>query len=246
MSDRPLPAADVRAALRGAIPTDTSAQVVADDLIPGLIADRRGVRVLDLGCGRGDSIDAFRAADPEVRWTGADLPDSEELGKRSRGDATVVTFDGTALPFGDAAFDVVFCKQVLEHVERPAELYAEVARVLVPGGVFAGSTSQLEPYHGWSTGNPTPYGVKRALERVDLELELVRPGIDGLTLIARRLARGHPRFDRYWARRSPFNRFVDGASRLLGWDAEDRNAVKLLLCGQFVFVARRPWSAEGA
>lgn len=240
MSDRPLPAADVRAVLRGVLPTDASPQVLADQLVPGLIAGRHGVRVLDLGCGRGDSVDAFRAADPSVRWAGVDLPDSEELAKRRRDDADVATFDGTSLPFADGSFEIVFCKQVLEHVERPAELLPEVTRVLVPGGSFAGSTSQLEPYHGWSTQNPTPYGLRRMLERAGLELELVRPGIDGVTLIARRLSGMHPRFDRYWARASPLNRLIDGAGRALGWDAEDRNAVKLLLCGHYAFVARRP------
>jgi hypothetical protein len=50
----------------------------------------------------------------------------------------------------------------------------------------------------------------------------------------------HPHFDRYWARASPLNRLIDGAGRALGRDAEDRNAVKLLLCGHYVFVARRP------
>ena len=38
---------------------------------------------------------------------------------------------------------------------------------------------------------------------------------------------------------SPLNRLVDGAARVLGWDAEDRNAVKLLYCGHYAFVARR-------
>ena len=69
------------------------------------------------------------------------------------------------------------------------------------------------------------------------------PGIDGPTLIVRRLLRGPQCFDRYWAQRSPFNALVDGVARVTGWDAEDRNALKLLFCGQYSFVARR--SARG-
>jgi len=239
MSARRLPGADLRALLRPALSTTSSAQVQPEDLVPALLDGRRPAVVVDLGCGRGDSVDVFRAADPGGRWVGVDLEGSEGLAQRTRADAEVVVFDGVNLPFADGTVDVVFCKQVLEHVERPEPLLADVARVLAPGGVFAGSTSHLEPYHGYSIANITPYGLKRSLERAGLELEAVMPGVDGPTLIARRLL-GMPRwFDRWWGRRSPLNALIDGVARVTGWDAEDRNAIKLLLCGQYAFVARR-------
>jgi len=239
LSDRRLPGADLRALLRPAIPADVSPQVLADALVPGLLARApRGALVIDLGCGRGDSVDLFRAVDPSVRWLGLDLAGSTEFAERSRTDADFLTFDGLVLPFGNASVDVVFCKQVLEHVERPHELVGDVARVLRPGGRFAGSTSHLEPFHSRSVGNWTPYGVKRLLESAGLEVELLVPGIDALTLIARSLTRGRC-FNAWWSRRSPFNAVVDGMGRILRWDAEDRNTVKLQFSGQFAFVARR-------
>ena len=202
MSDRRLPGADLRTLLRPAIPTRSSAQALAEHFIPALLAPRPGATVVDLGCGRGESVDAFRAADPSVRWIGVEVGDSEY---ETRADVELRIFDGVALPFEDASVDVVFSKQVLEHVERPHELVADVARVLKPGGVFAGSTSHLEPYHGRSTMNLTPYGLLRLLDVSGLELETIMPGIDGPTLFLRRLLRGAAFFDRYWARRSPFN-----------------------------------------
>ena len=237
VSDRRLPGSDLRALLRHALPQGGSPQVEAEQLVPGVVAGRRGLRVVDLGCGRGDSIEVFRAADPDVRWTGLELEHSTELAGRPRPE--VEFFDGARIPAGDASVDVVFCKQVLEHVERPEPLLRDVARVLRPGATFAGSTSHLEPYHGHSTANPTPYGLSRMLEHAGLALELVAPGIDGPTLIARRMLGGHRIFDRFWGRRSPLNALLDGAGRILDWDAEDRNAVKLLFCGQYAFVARR-------
>jgi SAM-dependent methyltransferase len=236
MSDRRLPGADLRTVLRPAIPVNASAQVLAEDLVPALLAARPGATVVDLGCGRGDSVDVFRAADPDVRWIGVEVSDSEY---ETRPDVELRVFDGVVLPCEDASVDIVFCKQVLEHVERPHELVPEVARVLRTGGVFAGSTSHLEPYHGRSTANFTPYGLKRLLERSGLELDTMLPGIDGPTLIVRRVLRGHPWFDRYWARRSPLNTLIDGAGRITGWDAEDRTALKLLFSGQYAFVARK-------
>lgn len=220
-------------ALGDAIPADAR-QVLPEDWIPGFGA----VDVLDLGCGDGRSVDLFRPHG--ARWTGVDIADSQEVAERTRDDAVFVGFDGVTLPFGDAAFDVVWSKQVLEHVERPEPLLAEVARVLRPGGVFAGSTSLLEPFHSRSTQNPTPYGVRRWCEHAGLELTEVRPMVDGPFLIAR-AALGRPRrFDRYWVRPSPGNRLVDLAGRLRGWDERRRCAVKLVFCGQFAFRAQKP------
>jgi SAM-dependent methyltransferase len=44
--------------------------------------------------------------------------------------------DGEKLPFADASFDLVVSDNVFEHVARPETLFAEVARVLRPGGWF--------------------------------------------------------------------------------------------------------------
>ena len=160
-------------------------------------------RVLDLGCGTGDSVDLFRSLEPRVQWTGADIEQSPEVAERTRTDADFVTFDGEHLPFADASFDLVYCKQVLEHVRRPQPLLAEVARVLRPGGWLAGSTSHLEAFHSRSIWNYTPYGLMLLLEEAGLELVEVRPVIDAFTLIAWR-ALGTPRFFyRWWARESP-------------------------------------------
>jgi SAM-dependent methyltransferase len=197
MSDRRLPGADLRAVLRPAISTQSSAQVSADALLPALV--RPGQRV-------------------------ADLADTAEL----------------PLPYADGSVDVVFGKQALGHLALPHELLAEVARVLAPGGAFAGSASHLEPFHAHSTVNVTPYGLKVLLESSGLELEAIFPGIDAWTLFVRRLLRGPRRLDRYWTRRSPFNTLVDGVARVTGWDAEDRAAIKLLFSGQYAFVASKP------
>ncbi len=218
------------------IPSDHSRQVLADHY-----ADRlRARRVLDLGCGAGDSVDLFRSVDPAVSWVGADIDDSAEVAARTRTDADFVTFDGRRLPFDDAGFDLVYCKQVLEHVEHPRELVAEAARVLRPGGHLAGSTSQLEAFHSRSTLNWTPWGFTRIAEDAGLEVVELRPVIDGFTLVAWR-ALGLPRFfHRWWARESPPYRLIELAARAARLDARTRNQIKLVLAGQFAFLARRP------
>jgi SAM-dependent methyltransferase len=42
-----------------------------------------------------------------------------------------------ALPFADESFDVVVCKFLVEHLERPERTFLEFLRVLRPGGVVA-------------------------------------------------------------------------------------------------------------
>jgi ubiquinone/menaquinone biosynthesis C-methylase UbiE len=193
--------------------------------------------VLDLGCGAGDSVDLFRSLEPNVRWTGADIAESAEVAQRTRTDADFVTFDGERLPFADQSFDLVYCKQVLEHVRRPRLLLAEVARVLAPGGWFAGSTSHLEAFHSRSLWNYTPYGLMELMDEAGLELSEVRPVIDAFTLVAWR-ALGTPRsFYRWWARESPPFRAISLLARPARWDDHTVNTAKLVLCGQFTFLA---------
>src|SRR3954452_24742101 len=231
-------------ALGGAIPSDSSEQSLADHYIArfargdlGVTPD--GARVMDLGSGEGGSVDQFRDAAPGCRWVGVDIADSVESQARTRADAEFVIFDGVYLPFDDGSVDLVYCKQVLEHVAHPAPLMAEVARVLAPGGAFAGSTSQLEAFHSRSRFNYTPFGLAEVMREAGLAVEEMRPGIDAFTLLVRRAA-GTPRwFDRAWARETLVNRAIGRVGRLRGADHVAVNTAKLVFCGQFSFLARR-------
>jgi hypothetical protein len=44
----------------------------------------------------------------------------------------------------------------------------------------------------------------------------------------------------WWAVESPLNRVASGFGRLRRLEPVQVNAIKLLLCGQFAFLARRP------
>lgn len=61
--------------------------------------------------------------------------------------------DGGALPFQDESFDVISANMVLEHLDRPERVFAEVARVLAPGGCFVFVTP--------NAGHPVVAGFNR-------------------------------------------------------------------------------------
>ena len=66
----------------------------------------------------------------------------------ARSNVTVLHADATHLPFPDASFSAALCFTMLHHVPSPSlqdRLLAEVARVLRPGGVFAGTDSLPNP-----------------------------------------------------------------------------------------------------
>jgi SAM-dependent methyltransferase len=93
-------------------------------------------RVLDVGCGFKPYEPLFAAyADAYV---GVDS-----------GDHAAPDLVGTAeaIPVEDATFDVVICSQVLEHVDDPAQVVAELHRVTAPGGRVLASTHGVQVYH---------------------------------------------------------------------------------------------------
>ena len=104
-------------------------------------AELRGSeRVLDVGCGAGHTALCFAPRVAEVvalDLTEAMLEQARGLAAR-RGLANLrfERGDAHALPFEDAAFDVVTCRVCAHHFARPERAVREVARVLRPGGRF--------------------------------------------------------------------------------------------------------------
>ena len=196
-------------------------------------------RVLDLGCGEGDSMELFRKAIPDVEWHGVDIEDSPEVRNRTREHESMQSFDGVHLPYPDAHFDLIYCNQVLEHVRYPDQLVPEALRVLRPGGRFVAAVSYLEPYHSYSVFNFTPYGVIAVFGEAGFTVQELRPGSDASLLILRQLCNRSRNLKLLWN-----HNYLHGICELMGklfrLDHQERNFLKLQFSGHLFFVAKRP------
>lgn len=90
-------------------------------------------RVLDLGCGAGQTLLASNLP-PDVWAAGVDVDfDALLLGQELAAPLSLVNGLAEGLPFADGAFDLVIARVVLPFVHiRP--VLAEIGRVLQPGG----------------------------------------------------------------------------------------------------------------
>jgi 2-polyprenyl-6-hydroxyphenyl methylase/3-demethylubiquinone-9 3-methyltransferase len=98
-----------------------------------------GLRVLDIGCGGGLLAEEF--ARLGFRVVGVDPSEESLAAARTHAASQGLAIGyqcarGEALPFADDSFDVVYCCDVLEHVNDVGEVIAEIARVLKPRGTF--------------------------------------------------------------------------------------------------------------
>jgi ubiquinone/menaquinone biosynthesis C-methylase UbiE len=102
---------------------------------------QEGHRFLDVGCGAGEVIEDVAAiVGSSGTVSGIDMAQTMVDESQSRLAAAGVVADvrqadAHALPFGERSFDRVRCERVLQHVENPAEVVAEIFRVLAPGGM---------------------------------------------------------------------------------------------------------------
>jgi SAM-dependent methyltransferase len=104
---------------------------------------RRAEIVLDVGCGSGAMS---RALDQEGRTVlGVDISMAELQLAASRSDTPWLCADARALPIRDESVDAVTSSMGVVVIHPSERLFAEVARVLKPGGVFAFMAPTIRP-----------------------------------------------------------------------------------------------------
>ena len=170
LSARPAAALRERAPIR--VPYTWATQIFDQALYDALWSERARVRgvVVDLGCG----MKPYQSwlGDNATRWIGVDLPAS--VSGRPHADAFAY---GDALPLRSNIADCVLSTQVIEHVPKPWDVFAEAARILKPGGTAIVTAPQAE----WLHEEPhdyyryTKYGLMELARQAGLTTVRVEP-----------------------------------------------------------------------
>jgi 2-polyprenyl-6-hydroxyphenyl methylase/3-demethylubiquinone-9 3-methyltransferase len=108
-------------------------------LVEKLHLDPHGLRALEVGAGGGLLTEEL--AKLGLAMSGVDPSERSVATARAHAARYALPIEylvgvGEHLPFEEASFDVVFCCDVLEHVQDLRQVITEIARVLRPGGVF--------------------------------------------------------------------------------------------------------------
>ena len=121
------------------------ARTVERELLPWALADvALGDDVLEIGPGFGATTALLAKRCPALCVLELDERYCERLRARLGDRVEVRQGDASAMPYPDGSFSAVLSFTMLHHVPTRCSqdrLFAEVARVLRPGGVFAGSDS---------------------------------------------------------------------------------------------------------
>jgi SAM-dependent methyltransferase len=102
--------------------------------------------LLDAGCGEANLVDDYMPTAGVVIGVDYHLQSVKETIEIER----FAEADIAALPFADETFTLVMNSWVLEHVQHPQRVFAEIVRVLKPGGYFLFITPNAHNYLIWA------------------------------------------------------------------------------------------------
>lgn len=140
-------------------------KVIRDEIVPWVLDGiELGHHVIEIGPGPGRSTDVIRHLVTSLTVVELDPMIAGALAERfEHTNVTVVNGDATALSFADAEFTAALCFTMLHHVpaaELQDRVFAQLARVVSPGGWIAGEDSlpsdELRALHEGDTYVPVP------------------------------------------------------------------------------------------
>jgi ubiquinone/menaquinone biosynthesis C-methylase UbiE len=100
----------------------------------------KALKILDFGCGDGNSSVFIRKHFPNAIISGVDVSESSILIAENKKitNAKFLSFDGSKLPYQTEEFDFIFTSMVFHHIEHKLHqaVLCEIVRVLKKGGRF--------------------------------------------------------------------------------------------------------------
>jgi ubiquinone/menaquinone biosynthesis C-methylase UbiE len=131
--------------------------------IAPLLDGLKAKSLLDVGAGAGRAVRFFLQRRPDIAVHGIEpVPELVKQAELQGVPAGVIDVgDGTALPYGDGAFDVVTSFGVLHHVAKPERVLREMMRV-ARRAVFVSDSNRF------AQGRPLARYIKLAIHRAGL------------------------------------------------------------------------------
>lgn len=142
-------------------------------------------RFIEAHASRGRTLDVGAQAGPYAAY----FPNRVALDIR-RGPGVQLIGDAQALGIRSAAFDVVLCTEVLEHLPEPQKAIDEFERVLKPGGTLVLTTRFVFPIHDAPHDyfRYTKYGLQYLLRRFEIrELQEETDSVGTVAVLLQRL-----------------------------------------------------------
>lgn len=104
------------------------------ELIRNLLKGKKYERILDVGCGTGETLSFLKTIFPKAELYGIDTSSKAIKYTKSRGHRKVKRANALSLPFNDGFFDAVLILDVMEHIGDDLKVIKEAARTLKRGG----------------------------------------------------------------------------------------------------------------
>lgn len=112
---------------------------------------KKTIRVFDIGCGSGtDLINVSKASQDisKLELYGIEhYPPNIEICKKAKIETCQVDIEREEYPMEDHFFDLVIANQILEHTKEIFWIFAEINRILKPGGQFIVGVPNLASMH---------------------------------------------------------------------------------------------------
>lgn len=135
------------------------------ELVKLLLKKKRPLKILDIGCGTGETLNFLKTLYPKAKLYGIDTSVTAINFSKKRGHKNIFKASAAKLPFKNEFFDVVLFLDVLEHIKDDRSVVTEATRVLKNKGAIIITSPGLSFI--WSA-HDTQQGHKRRYTRREI------------------------------------------------------------------------------